>query len=615
MCGFVGFYSEKITNKELVIKEMSDKIIHRGPDSAGFHCDESIAFGFRRLSIIDLEEGSQPIYNKDKTKVIIFNGEIYNYKDIKEDLLAKGYQFKTQTDTEVILYGYEAYGVEILQKLRGMFAFLIWDTKKKELFGARDHFGIKPFYYAPMGEELLFGSEIKSFMNFPGFKKEVNEKALKQYLVFQYPVLEETFFKNVFKLRPGHYFTYKNGIMDIQKYFELKFEFKEKSLEEYVDLIQEYVKDSVEYHNHADVEVGAFLSGGVDSSYVVATAMPHKTFSVGFENEGFDETVYAKDLSSRLGIENHSKVITKDDFFEAIPLVQYYSDEPHANLSSVPLFYLSKLASEHVKVVLSGEGADELFAGYNEYEEPAINKLYAKLPMSFRRSLYNKYKDKPHFSGQTIIKKFGQTVEERYIGQAKIMSDDQANSILKPKYKSSTKASDLTAKYYKDVQNFDDVTKKSYLDMNMWIIDDILLKADKMTSANSIEGRTPLLDKEMWNLARQIPTKYKVHKTETKYVFRLAAKKKLPEDWAKRRKAGFLVPFVEWIKDEKYYNIVKERFNEPYVSEFFDVKAINQLLEDHYQGKSNEGRKIYTIYAFLIWYDQYFVKETYKTRN
>lgn len=606
MCGFVGFVSE-IDNKDIVIKKMSDRIVHRGPDSEGFFTDDSVAFGFRRLSIIDLEEGSQPIFNEDDSKVIMFNGEIYNYQEIKADLVEKGHIFKTHTDTEVILHGFEEYGKEILQKLRGMFAFVIWDRETKVLFGARDHFGIKPFYYSPKENELLFGSEIKSFMPYPGFEKMVNQEALKHYLVFQYSVLEETFFKNVFKLRPGHCFTFSNGEMDIQPYFEIDYDPKEKSFDEYVEMIQKEVESSVKYHQIADVEVGAFLSGGVDSSYVVSTAKPNKTYSVGFPNEGFDETVFAKELSQELKINNESKIISKEEFFDVIPMVQYHSDEPHANLSSVPLYHLAKLAAKDVKVVLSGEGADELFAGYNEYEEPTIAKIYSYLPMFIRRGIYNINKDKPHFRGKTIINKYGQTVEQRYIGQAKIMSDSEANGILQGKYKNPILATDLTAKYYNNVQNMDDVTKRCYLDMNMWIIDDILLKADKMTMASSLELRVPFLDKEMWNLSKQIPSKYKVHGTTTKHVFRTAAESKIPLDWAKRRKAGFLVPFIHWIREEKYYDLVKEQFNKDFVDEFFDKYAINTMLENHFVGTSNEGRKIYTIYAFLVWYEQYFV--------
>ena len=606
MCGFVGFCSKNVKDRN-VIKEMNNQIIHRGPDSDGYYFDKDVNFGFRRLSIIDLHEGSQPILNESCDTAIIFNGEIYNYQELREDLVAKGYKFKTHTDTEVILHGYEEYGEEgILAKLRGMFAFTIWDSKKEKLFGARDHFGIKPYYYALLDGDLLFGSEVKSFLKYPKFKKEVNEKALKHYLVFQYNPLEETFFKGVKKLRPGHYYIYENGKMEIKTYYNLTLDYKDMTFDEAVGKIEKEVEESVKYHKISDVEVGSFLSGGVDSSYVVATALPDKTFSVGFDNKGFNETMYAKELSDSLGIKNFAKLITPDEFFEGINKVQYYSDEPHANLSSVPLYFLSKLASEQVKVVLSGEGADELFAGYNDYADALPQRMYRKLPFSLRHKLYLKYKDRKHFRGQTIILKYGQKVEDRYIGPAEIMSDELANSLVTSKYKNAETSRDLTKKYYDEVKNMDDVSKRLYLDMKMWIVEDILLKADKMTMANSIELRVPLLDKKMWELARTIPVRHKVHNEITKYAFRRAAKNKLPEDWAKRRKLGFVVPFVLWIKEEKYYKIVKEVFNKDFVSEFFDKDKINKLLDDHFNGITNNGRKVYTIYTFLKWYEIYF---------
>ena len=606
MCGFVGFCSKDVKDKN-VIKEMNNQIIHRGPDSDGYFFDKDVNFGFRRLSIIDLHEGSQPILNESGDTAIIFNGEIYNYQELREDLVAKGYKFKTHTDTEVILHGYEEYGEEgILAKLRGMFAFTIWDSKKEKLFGARDHFGIKPYYYALLDGDFLFGSEVKSFLKYPKFKKEVNEKALKHYLVFQYNPLEETFFKGVKKLRPGHYYVYENGKMEIKTYYNLTLDYKDMTFDEAVGKIEKEVEESVKYHKISDVEVGSFLSGGVDSSYVVATALPDKTFSVGFDNKGYNETMYAKELSDSLGIKNFAKLITPDEFFEGINKVQYYSDEPHANLSSVPLYFLSKLASEQVKVVLSGEGADELFAGYNEYADALPQRIYRKLPFSLRHKLYLKYKDRKHFRGQTIILKYGQKVEDRYIGLAEIMTDELANSLVTSKYKNAETSRDLTKKYYDEVKNMDDVSKRLYLDMKMWIVEDILLKADKMTMANSIELRVPLLDKKMWELARTIPVKHKVHNEITKYAFRRAAKNKLPEDWAKRRKLGFVVPFVLWIKEEKYYKIVKEVFNKDFVSEFFDKDKINKLLDDHFNGITNNGRKVYTIYTFLKWYEIYF---------
>lgn len=606
MCGFVGFCSKDVKDKN-VIKEMNNQIIHRGPDSDGYFFDKDVNFGFRRLSIIDLHEGSQPILNESGDIAIIFNGEIYNYQELREDLVAKGYKFKTHTDTEVILHGYEEYGEEgILAKLRGMFAFTIWDSKKEKLFGARDHFGIKPYYYALLDGDFLFGSEVKSFLKYPKFKKEVNEKALKHYLVFQYNPLEETFFKGVKKLRPGHYYIYENGKMEIKTYYNLTLDYKNMTFDEAVGKIEKEVEESVKYHKISDVEVGSFLSGGVDSSYVVATALPDKTFSVGFDNKGFNETMYAKELSDSLGIKNFAKLITPDEFFEGINKVQYYSDEPHANLSSVPLYFLSQLASEQVKVVLSGEGADELFAGYNDYADALPQRMYRKLPFSLRHKLYLKYKDRKHFRGQTIILKYGLKVEDRYIGPAEIMTDELANSLVTSKYKNAETSRDLTKKYYDEVKNMDDVSKRLYLDMKMWIVEDILLKADKMTMANSIELRVPLLDKKMWELARTIPVRHKVHNEITKYAFRTAAKNKLPEDWAKRRKLGFVVPFVLWIKEEKYYKIVKEVFNKDFVSEFFDKDKINKLLDDHFNGITNNGRKVYTIYTFLKWYEIYF---------
>ena len=606
MCGFVGFCSKDVKDKN-VIKEMNNQIIHRGPDSDGYYFDKDVNFGFRRLSIIDLHEGSQPILNESGDTAIIFNGEIYNYQELREDLVAKGYKFKTHTDTEVILHGYEEYGEEgILAKLRGMFAFTIWDSKKEKLFGARDHFGIKPYYYALLDGDLLFGSEVKSFLKYPKFKKAVNEKALKHYLVFQYNPLEETFFKGVKKLRPGYYYIYENGKMEIKTYYNLTLDYKDMTFDEAVGKIEKEVEESVKYHKISDVEVGSFLSGGVDSSYVVATALPDKTFSVGFDNKGFNETMYAKELSDSLGIKNFAKLITPDEFFEGINKVQYYSDEPHANLSSVPLYFLSKLAAEQVKGVLSGEGADELFAGYNDYADALPQRMYRKLPFSLRHKLYLKYKDRKHFRGQTIILKYGQKVEDRYIGPAEIMSDELANSLVTSKYKNAETSRDLTKKYYDEVKNMDDVSKRLYLDMKMWIVEDILLKADKMTMANSIELRVPLLDKKMWELARTIPVRHKVHNEITKYAFRRAAKNKLPEDWAKRRKLGFVVPFVLWIKEEKYYKIVKEVFNKDFVSEFFDKDKINKLLDDHFNGITNNGRKVYTIYTFLKWYEIYF---------
>lgn len=611
MCGFVGFVGkQKKEEKKKIIKDMADAIIHRGPDSDGYYCDETIALGFRRLSIIDLKGGSQPIYNEDKTKVIIFNGEVYNYKELKEKLLKKGHIFKTNTDTEVILHGYEEYKEELFPKLRGMFAFVIYDTKTKELVGCRDHFGIKPFYYYKNDKDFMFGSEIKGLIPNPNFKKEVNDKALKMYLIFQYSVFEETFFKNVFKLKPGHYFKYKNGSLKIKQYFEIKYNKVNKPYEEYKKEIKDILANSIKYHQiTSDVEVGSYLSGGVDSSYVVSVAKPDKTFSVGFDETGFDETKLAKEFSELMNVKNYSKYISKHDFFESLPKVQYYTDEPHANLSTVPLLFLSELARKQVKVVLSGEGSDEMFGGYNEYLEPLPVKIYMNMPSIIKKPIAALAKKLPHFPGKNTIIKYSKPFCERYIGHASVMDENEANNILADHLKDNMTTTDVLKPYYEKVKHESDVLKKMYIDMHFWLPQDILLKADKMTMANSIELRVPFLDKEVWEVASKIPTKYLIRKKKTKEIFRKVADEEMPEEWSTRRKLGFPVPFSKWIKEEKYYKLVYNAFNEDYVEKFFNKEVINNLLEKHYQGKENNGRKIYNIYIFLIWYKVYFVED------
>lgn len=609
MCGIVGFVDKKgVKEKKEIIKKMADRIAHRGPDDEGFYVDKTVALGHRRLSIIDLtKSGAQPIYNEDKSMAIVFNGEIYNYESIKEELIKKGHKFKTKTDTEVILHGYEEYKEKLFSRLRGMFAFVIYDKEMEELIGARDHFGIKPFYYYKKDGNFFFGSEIKSFLEHPDFIKEVNKDALKMYLIFQYSVHEETFFKGVYKLKPGHYFKYKNGKMNINEYFKIDYKKTDKSYEVYKRELKRVLEESIKYHQiTSDVEVGSYLSGGVDSSYVVSVARPDKTFSVGFDMPGFDETMYAGELSDLLQIKNYQKKITSDEFFNILPTILYHTDEPHANLSTVPLYFLSGLASEKVKVVLSGEGSDEMFGGYNEYYEPTLLRMYTKLPLGFRKSLAKIVSPLPHFPGQNTIKLYGRPFYERYIGHGTFSSEEEANEILASDIRNNETIADVIKPYYDKVKNLDDVTKKMYIDMHFWLPQDILLKADKMTMANSIELRVPLLDSVLFDYAKQIPTKHLVRDKQTKYLFRDIAHEKIPEEWSKRRKLGFPVPFSKWIKEEKYYKKVYDMFNKSFVSEFFNQEHINNLLTEHYKNIKNNGRKIYNIYVFLIWYNVYF---------
>ena len=443
----------------------------------------------------------------------------------------------------------------MVKKLRGMFAFVIWDKNEKTLFAARDHFGIKPFYYTQVEKDgqksLIFGSEIKSLLMHPNFKKEVNKHALKPYLTFQYSVLDETFFKGVFKLKPGHFMVYKDGKIKIEQYWDVEFNQENIDLQESINRIKDAVSESVEVHSYSEVPLGSFLSGGVDSSYIAKCLMPQKTFSVGFEQENFDESDLAKDLSDILGIENVRKMITADECFDMLPTIQYHMDEPQSNPSSVPLYFLAQLAREHVTVVLSGEGADEIFGGYEWYDDDEKLKKYKKLPSFIRKPVAKVAEKMPYFKGRTTLIRGGSSVEDYFIGQAQIFEEREAVDILQSPYTKSPSIKEITRPVYNNVKNEDDVTKKQYLDLKLWLAGDILLKADKMSMAHSIELRVPFLDKEVMKVGESIPTKYKVNDENTKVALRYAAKEVLPEEWAKRQKKGFPVPIRFWFKEQK----------------------------------------------------------------
>ncbi len=607
MCGFAGFYGGECEDRRQVVENMGREIAHRGPDDDGVFTDDTAALGFRRLSIIDLVAGVQPMHSADDRYVMVFNGEIYNYRELRVDLEQDGAVFKTDSDTETILQTYLRYGTETAARLRGMFAFVIYDKQEKTLYGARDYFGIKPFYYAMVEGAFLFGSEIKSFLQYPGFKKELNRDALKLYLEFQYSPLSETIFKGVYKLTPGSYFTYDGKELKTERYFEPTYDPKTRSFENAVKLIDETVLSSVDYHQIADVEVGSFLSGGVDSSYVASVVKPMKTYSVGFEVGGFDETELAEHLCKTLNMPNRAKEISADEFFDALPMVQYHSDEPHANLSAVPLYYLAQLAAEDVKVVLSGEGADELFGGYDWYIQSEADRRYKRWPLGIRRFLANTLGKIPQSHIRRFFRAGVERVEDTYIGQAFIMNDEEANALLKAPYRSEISYKDVTAPYYEKVKDCDDLTKKLYLDMNLWLPGDILLKADKMTMAHSLELRVPYLDREVWQVARTLTSAQKMKGRHTKRAFRAAALSHIPSDWANRKKAGFMVPFRVWIKEDRYYDRVRAMLSRDFAAEFFDTDRLLAMLDEHKAGKKNNARKLYTVYAFLIWYEQYFI--------
>lgn len=616
MCGIAGFMGQ-VENRADVIRNMTEVITHRGPDSDGFFTDDDISMGFRRLSIIDLGAGHQPIYNEDKSLVLTFNGEIYNYKDLRKELISKGHKFYTDTDSEVLVHGFEEWKEDMLPKLRGMFGFAIYNTKDNSLFIARDFFGIKPMHYTQIGNDFVYASEIKSILEYPKFEKKFNRKALDSYLSFQYAVPPETFFEGVYCLMPGHYLWYKDGEVETTRYFEARFNpDEEMTEEEAVDRIEKVFENSVNAHKIADVEVGCFLSSGVDSSYVSTYFADQKTFTVGFDfGEKYNEISWAKNLSEKIGVEHHTHLISSEEFWDAVPTVQYHMDQPLADPSCIALYFVSRLASHYVKVVLSGEGADELFGGYTCYNDPRVFKIYQTIvPHCIRKAIRAICRKLPDIKGRDYLIRACDKLEERYIGNAFMYDYKQKQELLKDP-SIATRPQDLTRKYYYRCRKYDDVTKMQYLDINMWMVGDILLKADRMSMANSLELRVPFLDKEVFKVASSLPTKLRCNKHNTKYAMRKAAVRHMPEATAEKEKLGFPVPTRVWLRDEKYYNVVKTKFKGKTAEKFFNTDVLVSWLDSHFSGKEDNSRRVWTIYVFLVWYDIYFDEDSEKVEK
>ncbi|NVY96287.1 asparagine synthase (glutamine-hydrolyzing) [Lactobacillus sp. DCY120] len=626
MCGIIAFSDPTITDKETTIKSMMKMIEHRGPNvqGSGQYLNDQVALGFRRLSIIDLQGGKQPIYNEDNSVVITFNGEIYNFQDLRSELVSAGHTFKTQTDTEVLLHGYEEWGMEgTLQRVRGMFAYLIWDNNKQKLFGARDFFGIKPLYYYHENETFIVGSEIKAFLKHPHFHKELNPTALKPFLMNQYNDLDETFFKNVYRFPAGHWFELQGEDLQIHEYWDAHYEINhQRSAQETINAIDQTVTESIKAHNIADVKVGSFLSEGVDSSYVTSVLRPHEVFSVNFDNGPYDEASVAKELADEQGLHFNQTTVDGDEAFRDFPEMQYHLDEPDSNPSVIPLWYLCRLARKKVTVALSGEGADELFAGYVNYGMHTKNmviKIFAsglhKLPRSVRYHLARGVKKMPNFPGR--VQFYSQTAKpsEYYVGEAfiydpqqpTIFTSEQANGVLQVDYQNDLTVNGIYQKDFAKVQDAEDVKQMQYIDLHHFMLNDILQKADKISMAHSLELRVPFLDRKVAELANSIPSKWLINSKDTKYIFRKAASRHLPADWAQRPKLGFPVPVKTWLREEKYCQVVRELFQQEWVAEFFNQDRILKLLDDNFAGKIDARRQIWNIYTFLTWYRLYFI--------
>ena len=605
MSGFAGF-TGRTEDREAAVGMMIDTIRHRGPDSGGVYFDANLSAGFRLLNEPAGISGG-PLTNEDGSLILFSDARLYNYPQLKTELESCGHVFKTRSGAEAILHLYEQYGAEMFRHMRGMFAFAIYNKNDGSIFFARDHFGIKPLYYAEYDGGLMFGSELKCLAAHPRFVKILNEAALECYLSFQYSARPETFFKGAYRLPPGSYMEYHNGAVALRKYFIAEFSPDENiSPDAAAEMISAAVEESIAAHSADGAEIGAFLSSGVDSSFVAARFRGTKTFTVGFGHEDYNEITYAAPLSELISKENLSKTIAPGEYWDALPEVMYQMDEPLADPSAVALYFASKLAAKHVAAAFSGEAVDEFFGGYNIYKETVDLRPLTALPRPIAKTLGRLARAVPFsFKGKNYLIRGSKTLEERFIGNANIFSRKEINTILKNPAGRNL-FTHITKPYYDKIKNLDDVVKMQFIDINLWMPGDILLKADRMTSAHSLEVRAPYLDAEVFKVASKLPSKLKVSKDGTKLAFRMVAAKYLPPETAGKKKLGFPVPVRVWLRDKKYFDKIKGAFESEAAVKYFITDELLKLLDAHYSGKRDASRKIWTVYVFIIWYGQYF---------
>ena len=602
MCGIAGFISPARADAAALVPMLA-RIAHRGPDGQGTFVEGPAALGHCRLAIIDLQGGAQPLYNEDKNFVVVFNGEIYNYRELTAELTALGHTFATRTDTEVLLHGWEQWGRELLPRLRGMFAFALWDRRAQVLFCARDMFGIKPLYYCRCADgTLLFASEIKAFLDHPSFEKQLNTAQLPLYLSCQYSPGRDTFFAGVQKLLPGHFLEFSEGIVRTTRWVQPAF--LPGDTPPAPDELEAVLRQSAEAHKIADVEVAGFLSGGVDSAYLTALARPARTYTISYAEPKYDESFPARALARNLGLRNRVRCISPGEFWDAVPAVQYHMDEPMADAAAVALYFLNREAARDVKVVLSGEGADELFGGYNIYRDPFTARWYNRLPPWLRGGLGAAASLLPPGPGVNFLVRRGLSLEERYFGPTALLTEREKRRLL-PGYEGDGDPVCLTESSWDMTEDQDPVTRMQQVDLQLWLAGDILLKADKMSMAHRLELRVPYLDKEVFALAAALPAAAKANARMTKIALRQAAARTLPPAAAARKKLGFPVPVRDWLRQEPYTSRVRAVFSRPAAGEFFNVRLLHTMLNHHLHG-GDCWRQIWCVYSFLIWYEQFF---------
>ncbi|MHA2789389.1 asparagine synthase (glutamine-hydrolyzing) [Corynebacterium sp. S7] len=619
MCGLVGMLTTNGNAQQYVtaIEEGLPCMRHRGPDAAGTWNDDDVVFGFNRLAIIDLEHSHQPLRwgpeDEPDRYALIFNGEIYNFVELRAQLQAAGYEFKTSGDSETIVVGYHHWGEDVVEHLRGMFAFVIWDTHTRTMFAARDQFGIKPLYYATTSAGTVFASEKKSILEMAediGLGLDLDRRAIEHYVDLQYVPEPESLHKEIRRVESGCTVTLTpGGTVEAKRYFKPRFETKPVPKGHEQDLynrIAGALEDSVEKHMRADVTVGSFLSGGIDSTAIAALAKRHNpnllTFTTGFEREGYSEVDVAAESAAAIGVEHIVKIVSPEEYADAIPKIMWYLDDPVADPSLVPLYFVAQEARKHVKVVLSGEGADELFGGYTIYKEPLSLAPFEKMPDPLRNGLRKLGQVLPDgVKGKSLLDRGTQPMETRYYGNARSFNWEQLQRVL-PWAKPEWDHREVTAPIYEVSKDMDPVARMQHLDLFTWMRGDILVKADKINMANSLELRVPFLDKEVFEIAQTIPKEQKIAGGTTKYALRKAMEQIVPAHVLHRKKLGFPVPMRHWLAGDELYGWAQDTINESQTDDIFNRHEVLEMLKEHRDGVSDHSRRLWTVLAFMIWH-------------
>jgi len=627
MCGIAGIYNQDTVDKDL-LKRMCDVIRHRGPDDEGYYFGNNIGIGMRRLSIIDLNTGRQPIHNEDKTVWIVFNGEIYNFMELREELEKKEHRFYTRTDTETIIHLYEELEEGCVDRLNGMFCFAIWDENKRKLLIARDRIGEKQvYYYCREGGLLLFGSEIKSLLQYEEISKEIDVNALDAYFTYLYVPSPQTIFKHIRKLPPGHILTMHRNTIKIKKYWDLEYNIKEDRPHNFIEGFKERFKKAVRIRLISDVPLGAFLSGGIDSSAITAVMSeymdrPVETFSIGYNDKGYyyDERKYAKIVAERFGT-NHHEFVVQPDILKIIPEIVKHFDEPFADSSAIPNYYISQMTRKHVTVAMSGLGGDEIGAGYERYIGILLWKYYKLIPRYVRESLIarliNTLPDSK--KGKRFVdraKRFVNTgtlsVDETYLSYISSLKYQQRQKLYSRdllKQVDLRHAEEIFHGYFSRNAHLDLINKILFVDLKMYLPDDLLTLTDRMSMAHSLEVRAPFLDHTLVEYMASIPPELKLKGFTKKYILKKAFEGILPDEILYRKKKGFTLPLTLWLRGEAR-PLIRDILNEDNINKigFFKWETVQQLMERHFSGRENYHGQLWALIIFLIWHDLYIGK-------